>query len=186
MAAPHVSDSISTDSGAPYQGRLRIEIDQISQDLGAFTSEVRVRGILENKNDWSTDNQTPNVERHIGNYAEYNPSPFNFNIRAHDELIYIAHTFTVPHDDDGTKTVTFHVHYGQTGTPTFQFDKQVAATITLTPMAVGGWIRMTSPVGGGGAKITVWTHGVPYVRTGGRWKKAVPYVRTGGVWKPCK
>jgi hypothetical protein len=187
MAAPHVERSISTDEGAPWDGHLRIEITQESQDFGQMTSDVKVAGYMVNDNDWEVDHpggQT--VERHIGGEQTYSPSDFDFNINAHRELCYISHTFTVPHNNDGTKTVTFHVHYGITDTPTFQHDMQVDATLTLTPFQLGGWIRtsQTTDIHILGAQPR-WIHGVPYVRYQGKWKRAVPYVRTGGVWKSC-
>lgn len=172
--APHVQASISTDSGSPWDGHLRIEIDQTSQDFGAMTSDVKVSGYLVNDNDWEvyhSGGQT--VERHIGGEQTYSPSDFDFSINGHHELCYISHTFTVPHNNDGTKTVTFHVQYGQTGTPTFQFDKEVSATLTLTAFQLGAWIRNKGK----------WIHVIPYVRSSGKWKRAVPFVRSGGAWK---
>src|SRR5262249_15536134 len=79
--------------------------------------------------------------------------------------------------EDGTKSVHFNVHYGGTGTATFDHDKQVGTTLNLDDITVGGfWIR------GRGDLL----HAIPHVRRNGEWPKAFAYVRDRGAWKPTR
>lgn len=179
MANPFATHSLETGDGGAHDGRIRINVEQISQDDAHMTSQVRVQGIMENHNDRTVSHDGgQTVERHIEGFSSYYPSDFDFNIKPNGQLVYIEHTFTVPHDLDGTQHVNFAVHWGITDTPTFGHDQLVWVGLDLTPFnpAGGAWVRVKGD----------WVHAYFHVRYKGQWYIAKPYVRTGGVWKPVQ
>lgn len=97
--------------------RLRIIIDQITQNWDKNQSDVRVRGIMYNDSAFRVFNEKASVDRSISGEQSYNPANFSFNIVAGDNYTFIDHTFTVKHDNvTGMKGADFTVTYGDTGT----------------------------------------------------------------------
>jgi hypothetical protein len=178
MIPANSATNIISVSDPGWHGRFRIYVTQLTQDESTGTSVVRVYGTLFNDNDWRVEHLTPDIERHISGSGSWYPDPFSIDIAPNYYLHFISHNFTIPHDSDGTKSVTFTIHYGLTDTPTFNGDKSISVSMELTPLPIiyCGWVR----VGG------IWKKAVPYVRSGGKWHQAVPYVRTGGVWKSTR
>jgi hypothetical protein len=125
--APTVTVNVQVNT----QQRLRIIIDQSSQNAQDNHSDVRVRGILVNDSGDVQTHNTPNITRGITGTMSYSTDPFSFDCAAHDTYEFLDHTFTVTHDADGTKTVNFTVTYGRTNTD-FMDDQSASATLVLT------------------------------------------------------
>lgn len=125
--APGTSSFKSVDS----THRLRITIDQIGQNNHDQTSDVRVRGYMYNDSDfrnWNLDNV---VDRQIFGEDHWSPPNFSFDLGPHTNMIFIEHVFTVDHNDNGTKTVSFTVKYGDTQISTFDGPQQLGDTLVL-------------------------------------------------------
>ena len=115
--------------------RHKIRLDQISQDVNEWTSQVQVRGDLFNDFNHRAWSQKKDITRWITGEQEYHASGFGFDIPAGSNWNYIDQTFTVHHDPDGTKTVSFTTHYGDTGEPAF--DGPSANTVSLKLSTLG-------------------------------------------------
>lgn len=123
---PSTTNTVDVGSG----GRLRIIIDQQSQNQGNNTSQVRVRGILlADYHSWHSDST---ISRSISGTDDYTPGDFGFDIPDGGSDTYIDHTFTLGHNSDGTKSVSFTVHYGDTGVGTFDGPRSCGDSLTLT------------------------------------------------------
>jgi Fibronectin type III domain/Siphovirus protein of unknown function (DUF859) len=125
---PSASHEVSVGSYA----WLKIIIDQVSQSSNN-SSRVRVRGVMRcSYHSWHYD---ANVSRSIYGSASYNPGDFSFNIGDGDSYTFIDHTFTIDHNSDGTKTVSFTVKYGVTGLSNFGDNKTCSDSLALTRIA---------------------------------------------------
>lgn len=147
-------------------------VDELSVDIPNNRSRVRVRGILYNggsARSWTGGN----VQKSISGGASWTNNSGGFDVAARSTQTIIDVQFDIPHNADGTKTVTFNIRVGNTPTQTFGSGGTVKVTITLTRIPRGPRVRS------GG----VWRNTIAYVRSGGVWRIALPYVRTGGTWK---
>ncbi len=107
----------------------KVIIDQIGQS--GNHSDVRVRGQLINNSDYRSWNLYNNIHREITGTQNYHPGDFGFDSGPHSVVTYIDHTFTVEHNSDGTKSVNFTTHYGNT-TVAFDGPSSSGANLTLT------------------------------------------------------
>ena len=102
-----------------------------------------------------------------GNYTK-NP------INPGDYMSLGSKTFTVPHNDDGTKTITISASFTNDVSPP---DGSASGEMTLTTIEVGT-IRI--------AVNSEYKRGTPYVGVNGQWKKAKAYIGVSGQWKKGK
>ncbi len=114
-------------------GLWRIIVDQVSQNAAALTSQVRVRGVLENTS--GVRSYADNVSRSIYGTKSWSGSG-SFDVGGGATQTFIDQTFTVEHNSDGTKSVSFGVTIGSTGTFTFGNGGSVTTSLTLTPFSV--------------------------------------------------
>lgn len=112
-------------------GRLRITVQQISQNQSANTSQVQVIGTLTNVGSGSSFHSDPTITADISGTASFTGGDFSYNLGPGDSLNFISHTFTITHDAEGNKTVSFTVHYGSTGTSTFPGNQSVSVSLAL-------------------------------------------------------
>lgn len=112
-------------------GRLKITVQQLSQNQSANTSQVQVIGTLENVGSGSSFHSDPTITANISGTASFTGGDFSYNLGPGASLNFISHTFTITHDSDGTKSVSFTVHYGATGTATFPGNQSVSVGLTL-------------------------------------------------------
>lgn len=103
----------------------------------------------------------------IGNFTK-DPIPYG------DYLSLGSRTFTVPHNDDGTKTITISASFTSDVSPP---DGSASGEMTLTTIEVGT-IRI--------AINGEYKRGTPYVGVNGQWKKAKAYIGVNGEWKKGK
>lgn len=118
-------------------GVCRITISETSVDVSGNSSQVRVTGALVNtSNQASGISQYNNISASITGTSGFIGAPFGFQIgngiAAGHSLTFIDHTFTIAHNSDGTKSVTFSVNYSDTGTAMFGAEHGSQATLTLT------------------------------------------------------
>jgi Fibronectin type III domain/Siphovirus protein of unknown function (DUF859) len=112
--------------------RLRIIIDQTSQSQAGNHSNVRVRGIMYNDSGYRDWNAYNNIHRAISGEEYWDPGNFGFDLSGGESLTFLDHTFTIGHNADGTKTVSFTVTYGDTQIAGFDGPKSKSDTLTLT------------------------------------------------------
>lgn len=103
----------SKDTGAG--GVWRIDVDQVSQDFNANTSRVRVRGTLSRKSSNYRSYNKNSISKKISGTNSWSGSG-GFDLRNQTSQVLIDQTFTVPHNSDGSKTVSYTCYYGATGT----------------------------------------------------------------------
>jgi Fibronectin type III domain/Siphovirus protein of unknown function (DUF859) len=120
--------SVTHDVSISGNYKHRIIIDQVSQNWGANTSQVRVRGVLVNTSGYRTWNLYNTIPRNITGTASYYPGPFGFDTPP--DATYIDATFTITHDSEGYKTVSFTTYYGDTGVA-FDGPSSCSASLTL-------------------------------------------------------
>lgn len=93
--------------------------------------------------DYHTWHYDVNISRSISGTSSYVPGDFSFDIGDGGSLTFLDRTFSVDHVSDGTKTVSYTVHYGVTSVGTFGDNKSCSDSLTLTripkrPAAPGG------------------------------------------------
>lgn len=96
-------------------------------------------------------------------------------------------TITVPHNDDGSLTLTFKLikndHSGflfmrtDTGASVKTFTNGITTSATATANNVGK-VRIYTSSG--------WVSATPYIYTSSGWTKAIPYVYTSSGWTKAK
>ena len=121
------TNSIATSS----DGELKITVQQLSQNQAGNTSQVQVIGTLINTGSESSFHSDPTITANISGSASFTSGDFSYSLGPGDSLNFISHTFTVAHNSDGTKSVSFTVHYGPTGTSTFPGNQSVSVGLTL-------------------------------------------------------
>jgi hypothetical protein len=124
--------SASNTFAASSDGVLKITVNQTSQNQAANTSQVQVIGTLINTGSGSSFHSDPTITADISGTDSFTGGDFSYSLGPGDSLNFISHTFTVTHASDGTKTVSFTVHYGSTGTSTFPGDQSVSVSLALT------------------------------------------------------
>ena len=127
--------SKTIDVGA--RGRWKIVIDQVSQNLTNNTSKVRVRGIMYNDGSGTSADSTGNCKRSISGTNGWSDSSVNFSVSGGGSHTLIDREFTVTHDNDGTKQVTYTAKFGPTITSTFGSGGSVTLSMFLTRIPRG-------------------------------------------------
>jgi hypothetical protein len=128
--------SVTHDTSVGSQGgKVRITIVETSTDVSGNSSQVTVNGLLIGGNVNSGASGFNNISCSITGTQGFIGPSFGFlnGIAAGRPFNFIGHTFTVPHNSDGTKTVTFQVNYSDTGTSMFGAEQGSQASLTLTP-----------------------------------------------------
>jgi hypothetical protein len=123
--------TVTQDANVGSNGILRITIDQSSQNAANNTSQVRVRGVIINNGTVRSFHATVSISASITGTASWTGSAFSFDLDAGANKVYIDHTFTITHNSSGNATVSFTVHYGVTGTNTFDDNQAVSASLAL-------------------------------------------------------
>lgn len=121
------TNTINTSS----DGRLKITVQQLSQDQAANTSQVQVIGTLENVGSGSSFHSDATITCSISGTASFTGADFSYSLGPGDNLNFISHTFTITHDAEGNKTVDFTVYYGSTGTSTFPGNQSTSVSLAL-------------------------------------------------------
>ena len=104
-----------------------------------------------------------------------------------DETVGTSNTLTIPHNEDGTLTLTltlqaneygaFHICDYPDGNSLCSWTNGTAQHETATPINVGKVSIYTS---------SGWVKATPWVYTSSGWVKAIPYVYTSSGWQRAK
>lgn len=130
MITPLASIEKSVNVGV--DGLLQIVITQLVQDSLENESVVDVAGSIENGSGTRATHSASDITCSITGTQNYTPPDFSVDLKPSDAMIFAEHQFLIPHDSDGTKTVTFTVTYGVTGTTVFGDNKSVNVELELT------------------------------------------------------
>ena len=139
------------------RGRWKVVVDQSSQNIAANTSRVRVRGIMYNDgNGTSADGYGVNWSISGTNSRSGNDT---FSVPGGGSKTFVDESFTVTHDANGYKSVSYKVTLGDTITSTFGSGGSATVGLTLTripkaPKAVG---QPTTAITAGGTVTISWT-----------------------------
>ena len=109
------------------RGRMRVRVDLVSQDSVKNTSKVRVRGDV-----WITSGSSGDDTGNCKARFTGTNSTSNKTVKGNysdDPRLILDETFTVSHDSDGTKKVTYTFHFGPTITP--NLGKGGTATVSM-------------------------------------------------------
>lgn len=127
--------SVTHDTSVGAQGaKVRITITETSVDISGNSSQVQVNGTLIGGNSNSGPSGFNNISASITGPPGFVGPGFGFpaGIAAGRPFPFISHTFTIAHNSDGSKSVTFSANYSDTGTAMFGGNQGSAATLTLT------------------------------------------------------
>lgn len=127
MAPPSAIHTINVGTA----GKLQIFVQQIAQNWTDNTSLVEVSGILQNNAPGTVVHAVADITCSIDGESDFTGAKFKFNLASGDTITFIDHQFVVNNESDGTKTVSFTVHYGTTGTVTFGDTNSVSVTLVL-------------------------------------------------------
>lgn len=114
-------------------GQIKIEVTETSYDDNAWTSVVRVRCTMINTTGYRSYNNN-GVPMSISGSGAFSGS-VPFDCPGYSSDLVLDKSFTIAHNSDGTKTVSFTYTLGSTGTTTFGSGGSVAVSLTLTPLA---------------------------------------------------
>lgn len=114
------------------RGRWKTVVDQLSQNVAANTSRVRVRGIMYNDGSGTSADRTGNCKASISGEDSWSDSSVTFSVSGGGSKTLIDREFTVPHAADGTKTVSYTCKFGPTITSTFGNGGSAKVTMALT------------------------------------------------------
>lgn len=112
------------------RGRIRVNVDQVSQDLVKNTSIVRVRGYVWITSGKATDNSGKCKAQITGTNSTDN-IVVNGSYSSAERLIF-DQNFTVAHDSDGTKTVTYKFTFGPSTSSYLGKGGSTSASLALT------------------------------------------------------
>jgi hypothetical protein len=118
--------------GVGTDGQEQIVISQISQNQAGNTSQVQVTGLLKNVGGSGVSHTTRDITATITGNDSFTGPDFSYTLQPGDSVIFIDHTFTVTHTSDGTKAVTYHVEYGDTGHDYLGSNQTATQSLTLT------------------------------------------------------
>ena len=148
------------DKDVGARGVIRSEVTQMSQDLSANTSSVRVRGYIWLSSGGPSGDETGGCKVSFTgqNSSGIQNGDFPY-IYAPTKRLMLERTYTVAHNADGAKTVSYTFNFGPTITSNFGSGGSVTCTTALTqipraPAAVGA-PTLTSL--GGGAVNVAWS-----------------------------
>lgn len=125
---------VGTTNNVSSSGQIAIIVRQVSQDAASNTSQVEVFGAINNIGSTYVSHNAKDITTSItGSYTASGPlwgiGPPPFPPGGH--LAFVDSTFTIPHDSDGNKTVSFSIQYGNTGTVEFGANKSIGVSLTL-------------------------------------------------------
>jgi hypothetical protein len=127
MSLAQNAHTISVSTG----GNLEIIVTQESSNWASNTSQVTVTGRIGNVGVGGSTSSSKDIPADIGGEQSFTGPHFGFALSPGDSITFVEHTFTVVHDSDGNKVVTFDVHYGSTGTAYFGSEQTVSVVLTL-------------------------------------------------------
>lgn len=123
---------------------MRCEVNLVSQNHETNSSMVRVVGSVWATSGSSSDN-TNRCKASITGTNSYGPVSANFSNLGTTPRVFVDQTFEVPHDPDGTKSVSYTFNWGPTITSNFGSGGSVTCNLTLTniPRAPSQMVRPT-------------------------------------------
>ena len=105
---------VYTDTNIGSRGILRCEVTVESQDVQANTSTVRVKGQVRLSSGGPSGDQTGNCKVSITGERSWGPVSYSFVNLYTSWFTFADQVYTIPHNQDGTKSVTFSVNFGPT------------------------------------------------------------------------
>ena len=111
---------VYVDASVGLRGRIRCEVLQLSQDKNANTSLVSARGSIYLTSGGPSGDETGNC--YVWWTGEVNSPKYDGSftyISAPEVRSMLYGTFTIPHNADGTRSVTFTFNFGPTITQNF-------------------------------------------------------------------
>ena len=105
---------VYTDTNIGARGVLRCEVTVESQDVQANTSTVRVKGQVRLSSGGPSGDQTGNCRVSITGEHSWGPVSYSFVNLYTSWFTFANQVYTIPHNQDGTKSVTYSVKFGPT------------------------------------------------------------------------
>ena len=105
---------VYTDTNIGARGVLRCEVTVESQDVQANTSTVRVKGQVRLSSGGPSGDQTGNCKVSITGNNSWGPVSYSFVNLYTSWFTFANQVYTIPHNNDGTKAVTYSVNLGPT------------------------------------------------------------------------
>ena len=107
---------VYTDTNIGSSGILRCEVTVESQDVQANTSTVRVKGQVRLSSGGPSGDQTGNCKVSITGQHSWGPVSYSFVNLYTSWFTFADQVYTISHNNDGTKSVTYSVNFGPTTT----------------------------------------------------------------------
>lgn len=105
---------VYNDTNIGARGILRCEVTVESQDVQANTSTVRVKGQVRLSSGGPSGDQTGNCKVSITGNNSWGPVSYSFVNLYTSWFTFANQVYTIPHNNDGTKSVTYSVGFGPT------------------------------------------------------------------------
>ena len=105
---------VYADTNIGSRGILRCEVTVESQDVQANTSTVRVKGQVRLSSGGPSGDQTGNCKVSITGDRSWGPVSYSFVNLYTSWFTFANQVYTIPHNNDGTKSVTYSVKFGPT------------------------------------------------------------------------
>ena len=105
---------VYTDTNIGARGVLRCEVTVESQDVQANTSTVRVKGQVRLSSGGPSGDQTGNCKVSITGNNSWGPVSYSFVNLYTSWFTFADQVYTVPHNNDGSKSVSYTVNFGPT------------------------------------------------------------------------
>lgn len=116
------------------RGKMRVRIDLSSQDFVRNTSKVRVRGDVWLDSGGPSEDNTGRTKVRFTGTNSTTAKTVTGKYTTEKRLL-LDETFTVTHDSDGNKTVSYTFHFGPTITTNLGDGGSVSASMKLTQIA---------------------------------------------------
>lgn len=159
----------------------------IGTPSGGFNLKVEYSYTQNIEENYSDVTATAYVKRNNSSYSPYNNESTanltidgtnknytgSYDLRTGGYKIITSNTVRVPHNSDGTKSITISFSFNGK-LSSYYPNGSISKEITLTPIPRGS-MRLKS----NGA----WKRGTPYVKVNGVWKKGTAYLKLNGTWK---
>ena len=105
---------VYADTNIGSRGILRCEVTVESQNVQANTSTVRVKGQVRLSSGGPSGDQTGNCKVSITGERSWGPVPYSFVNLYTSWFTFADQVYTIPHNQDGTKSVTYSAKFGPT------------------------------------------------------------------------
>ena len=131
---------VSKAVGTTGRGYIRCEVTQESQDIANNTSVVKVSGYIYLSSGGPSGDMTGGCNMSFTGDASTGVLDGSFSNISYPEVrLMLTRTYTVPHNDDGTKSVSYTFNFGPTITTNFGSGGSVTCELSLTtiPRAPG-------------------------------------------------